>query len=126
MLVHLGDGPAQTSFRAATLSQKLQIKLSISPCHNTVTPVPALTLSRQASGRVATGVPRVQSLASLHPEKSPGRNRESNRESAAPEEEALNTRRWMDRECLQTEEWRGGRGGVGGVMSNGRTCRNRM
>ena len=45
---------------AATLRLKLQIQLSISPSHSILTPgqpVPALTLQRQAPGRVATGVP---------------------------------------------------------------------
>ena len=45
--VYLRDGPAQTILRAATLRQKLQAKLSISPSHSILTPgqpVPALTL----------------------------------------------------------------------------------
>ena len=44
---------------------KLQIKLSVSPNHSILTPgrpVPALTLKRQAPGRVATGVPIFKSL----------------------------------------------------------------
>ena len=47
MLVYLRDRPAQTILRAATLRQKLQAKLSISPSHSILTPgqpVPALTL----------------------------------------------------------------------------------
>ena len=51
MLVHLKGGSAQTSVRAATLRQKLQIKLSVSPSHSILTPgqpVPALTLERLA------------------------------------------------------------------------------
>ena len=46
MLVYLGDGSAQTILRAATLREKLQIKLSTSPSHSILTPgqpVPALT-----------------------------------------------------------------------------------
>ena len=65
MLVYLRDGSAQTIMRAATLRQKLQIQLSISPSHSILTlgrPVPALTLSRQAADRVATGVPILKSL----------------------------------------------------------------
>ena len=51
---------AQTIVCAATLTQKLLIILYISPSHSILTsgqPVPALTLQRQAPGRVATGVP---------------------------------------------------------------------
>ena len=47
MRVYLRDRSAQTILRAATLRQKLQIKLSISPSHSILTPsqpVPALTL----------------------------------------------------------------------------------
>ena len=65
MLVYLRDGPAQTSLRAATLTKKLQIKLSISPSHSILTPnrlIPAQTLQHQASGREATGVPIFKSL----------------------------------------------------------------
>ena len=46
-LVYLRDGSAQTIARAATLRQKLQIKLSTSSSHSILTsgrPVPALTL----------------------------------------------------------------------------------
>ena len=47
MLVHLRDGSAKTSVRAATLKKMLQVKLSILPSHGVLTPgqpVPALTL----------------------------------------------------------------------------------
>ena len=47
MLMYLRDGSAQTSLPGATLRKKLQIKLSTSPSHSTLTPgrpVPALTL----------------------------------------------------------------------------------
>ena len=60
MLVYFRDGSAQTSSCIATLKQKLQIKSSTSPRHRILTPgqpVPALTLSHQVPGRVATGVP---------------------------------------------------------------------
>ena len=66
MLVYLRNGSAQTIVPAATLTKKLQIKLSISPSHSILTlgqPVPALTLQRQASGMVTTGVPTFKSLA---------------------------------------------------------------
>ena len=46
-LVYLRDGSAQTTLRAATLRQKLQITRSVSPSHSILTPgrpVPALTL----------------------------------------------------------------------------------
>ena len=47
MLVYPSNGSAQTILRAATLTWKLQIKLSTSPSHSILTPgrpVPALTL----------------------------------------------------------------------------------
>ena len=56
-LVYLRDASAQTIFRDATLRLKLQIQLSTSPSHSILTPgrpVRALTLKRQAPGRVAT------------------------------------------------------------------------
>ena len=59
-LVYLRDGSAQTILHAATLRQKLQIKVSISASHSLLIPgqpVPVLTLYRQAPDRVATGVP---------------------------------------------------------------------
>ena len=86
MLVYLRDGSAQTVVRAATLRWKLQIKLSTSQHTDTgptsrsadpITPgawqdhcsiltpgqpVPALILSRQTPGGVATGVPILMSL----------------------------------------------------------------
>ena len=65
MLAYLRDGSAQKMARAATLRKKLQTKLSTSPSHSILTPgrqVPALTLQRQAPGRVATGVPILKSL----------------------------------------------------------------
>ena len=65
MLACLSDGSAQTVVRAATLIQKLQIKLFTSPSHSILTPgqlVPALHLKRQAPGRVVTGVPIFKSL----------------------------------------------------------------
>ena len=68
MLVYLRDGSAQTSLRAATLRQKLRIKLSTPPSHSILTPgrpIPSLTLFRQAPGRVATRVPIFKSLAHL-------------------------------------------------------------
>ena len=68
MSVYLRDGSPHTSLRAATLRQKLHIKLSASPSHSIFTPgqpVPALTLERQAPGRVATGVPSLKSLVGL-------------------------------------------------------------
>ena len=61
--MYLRDESAQTILHAATLRQKLQIKLSTSPSHSIVTlgqPVPALTLYCQAPGRVATGVPNFE------------------------------------------------------------------
>ena len=68
MLVCLRDRSAQTIVRAATFRQKLQIKLSTSPSQGILTPgqpVPALTLSRQAPGRVASRVTILKSLVSL-------------------------------------------------------------
>ena len=93
-LVYLRDGFAKTILRAATLRYKLQIQFSTSPSHSIQTPgqpVPALTLYRQAPGRVATGVPIDKSLVRLDPEKS-HRKRDSNPGSSVPEADALNTR----------------------------------
>ena len=60
MQAYLRDGSAQAILRAATQRQKLQIKLPTSPCYSILIPsppIPALTLQRHASGRVAIGVP---------------------------------------------------------------------
>ena len=66
MLVYLRDGSTLTSVHAVTLP--------ISSSHSVLIPdqpVPALTLQRQAPGRVATGVPMFQrtdiGLTSLGP-----------------------------------------------------------
>ena len=77
MRVYLRDGSAQTILRAATLRQKLQIQLSISPSHSILTPgrpVPALTLERDST-----------------PKKS-RRKRDSNPGPSALEADALTTR----------------------------------
>ena len=89
MLVHLGDGSTQTIVCAVTLRQKLQIKLAISPSHSILTPgrpVPALTLYRQAPGRVATGVTGMR----LDQEKS-RRKRDSNSGPSAFGADSLTT-----------------------------------
>ena len=94
MLVYLRDGSAQTVLRAATLRQKLQIRLSTSPSHSIPTPgqpVPAMTLRRQAPGWVATGVPIWKPMVRLDPEKSRTK-RDSNTGSSALETDALTTR----------------------------------
>ena len=57
MLVYLRDGFAPTIVRAATLRQKLQVKLSTSPSHSILTPVGPVPALTQAPGRLATGVP---------------------------------------------------------------------
>ena len=93
---YLRDGPAQTSLHAATLRQKLQIKLSTLPSHSILTPdqpVRVLTLRHQAPGRVATGVPSFKLLVWLSLEKSPQHKRELNAD-------ALTTRpmRWLHEE----------------------------
>ena len=65
MLVYLRDGSAQTTARAATLKQKLQIKFSTSPSHSILTPgrpVPVLALKRQVPDTVATGMPIFKSM----------------------------------------------------------------
>ena len=72
MLVYLRDRTAQTVVCAATLRQKLQIKLAILPNHSILTPgqpVPGLTLYRQALDRITTGVPIFESVVLLNPEK---------------------------------------------------------
>ena len=68
MRVYLRDGSAQTIVHAATLRQKLQIKLSTSPSHSILTPgrtVPVLTLTHQAPGKVATRVAVFKELSYL-------------------------------------------------------------
>ena len=70
MLAFLRDGPSQTILCAATLRQMLRIKFSVSFSHNILTPgrpVPALTLSRQAPGRVASGKPTLKSVVTQGP-----------------------------------------------------------
>ena len=92
--VYLRDASAKTTLRAATLRQKLQTKLSISPSHSILTPgqpVPALTLYLQAPGRVATGVPILSHWYDSTPEKS-RRKRDSNPGSSALVVDALTTR----------------------------------
>ena len=67
-IVYLRDGSGQAIGCAATLRYKLQIKLSTSPSHSILTPgqpVPALTMYRQAAGRVTHGVPTFKSLVSI-------------------------------------------------------------
>ena len=59
------QGRIYSTLRAATLRQKLQIKLAISLSHNILTsgqPIPALTLNHQAPGRVATRMPIYKQL----------------------------------------------------------------
>ena len=95
MLVYLRDGSAQTIVYAATLAQKLQIKLSFSPNHSILTPgqpAPALTLSCQVPGRVATAVPVFKSLVWLNPEKSSLQKQDSNSRSTTLEVDAITYR----------------------------------
>ena len=91
MLVYLRDGSAQTSLRAATLRQKLQIQLSTPSSHSILSPgqpVPALTLQCQAPGRVAIGVP-ISKLTWI----SSRRKQESNPGPSPLEAEALTNQR---------------------------------
>ena len=98
MQVYLKDGSAQTILRAATLRQKLQTKISISPSHSILIPgqpVPALTLNRQAPGTVATGVPFFFFFLSHWYDSTPKKfrlKRDSNPGSSALEADALTTR----------------------------------
>ena len=90
------------NFSAATLRQKLQTKLSVSPSHTILTPgrpVPALTLFRQAPGRVTTGVEFFKSMVYDSTPKKSRRTRDSNPGSSALEEDALTTR--PTRRCLE-------------------------
>ena len=94
MWVYLSDGSVQTSLRAATLTKKLQIKLSTSPSHSILTPgqpVPVLTLECQVPYRADTGVPIFKSLVWLDPGKS-HRKWDSNTGSSALEADTLTTR----------------------------------
>ena len=95
MQLYLRNGSAQTILRAATLRYKLQIKLSISPSRSILTKgqlVSALTLYRQAPGRVATGVLVSKVTDMTRPRKNPRRKRDSNPRSSALEADALTTR----------------------------------
>ena len=70
----VSQGRICTILRAATLRQKLRIKLSMSPSHSILTlgrPVPALAVERQVPGRVATGVPMFKSQVWFDPQKIP-------------------------------------------------------
>ena len=107
MRVYLRDGSAQTIVSAATPRHKLQIKLSTSPSHSILTPgrpVLALTLQRQAPGRVATGVPIFKSLVGLYTGKS-RRKWDSNPGSSAPEADALTPR--PARQGRSSTRWQG-------------------
>ena len=75
------DGCAQTAVRAATQRQKLQIKLTISLSHSTLTPgqtVPALSQKCKIPSKEPTGVPAFTSLVWLSPEKASWKKPESN------------------------------------------------
>ena len=62
MLVYLRDISAQTIIRAATLREKLRIKLATQLQHTIAWPnISALTTHRQTPGKVATGVPTFKS-----------------------------------------------------------------
>ena len=72
MTVYFRDEPEKATVHDITLWQKLQIKLAMSPIYCILTPgppVPALTLQRQASGRVATRVPVSKPLEWLDQER---------------------------------------------------------
>ena len=65
----------ETILCAATLRQKLQIKLAILPSHSKLIPgqpVLVLTLYRQMPGRVATRIPLLKSPVGLKQVKAPG------------------------------------------------------
>ena len=71
MLVNPKDGSAQTILRAATLEQKLQIKLSISPSGSVLTPdqpVPALTFNADHK-HIEAGVIPIGHRGCVHLEK---------------------------------------------------------
>ena len=59
------DGSAKTFVDAATLRQKLQIKLAISACNGILTPgqlLLAVTLSNHSPGKIAARVAMIESL----------------------------------------------------------------
>ena len=67
MLLYLRDGSAQTTACAATLRQRLQIKLATSPSHSILTlghSVLTLILQHQKPGNVATRAPVFKPLVS--------------------------------------------------------------
>ena len=87
MLVYFRNGSAQTAVRAATLTQKLQTKLFISPTHRILTPCqPFPTLT---PGRVATGITILKSLVCLSLEKRSTKKAGIEPRSAAVEEDAM-------------------------------------
>ena len=95
MPVYLRDRSAQTSIRVAKLRQEQQNKFSISTSHSILTPgrpVRALTLSRQAHDRVATGVPIYKSLVRLDRTKHPRCKWELNPDPPLLEVDAFTTR----------------------------------
>ena len=128
MRAYLRDGSAQTILCTATLRQKLQTKLSISSSYSILTPgqpVPALTLQRQAPGRV--GCQFLSHWYDLTPEKSLCK-RDSKPGSSALEADALTTRpmrrsRCRRGSCGEGQKGKGkwGRGG-GGLRGGG--CKN--
>ena len=66
--VHLRDGPAFTSFRAATLMEKLHKKFAFLTSHSVLTPsqpVLPLTPYHQVFGRVCTAIPIFKSRVGL-------------------------------------------------------------
>ena len=65
MPVYLREGSTQKIVSAATLRQKLQIRCLPHPGYSILAlgqPVEAVTLQRQAPGRVATGAPMFKSV----------------------------------------------------------------
>ena len=114
MPVCLRDGSALTIVRAATLRRKFQIELAISPSHGTLTPgqpVPALTLSHKAPGRVATGVPVVYVTGMTDQDKVPTGKSGIESRSVALEADALTNRPKRRTSCLLV------------LLSSGRNCR---
>ena len=104
--IHLSDGSVKTILCAATLRRKLQVKLTIAPSHNILTPNrPVLALTRRSKTpcRADTGVPVLTSLVWLDRGK-----QGSNSESLALEADTLPPGQWdgsIERDGYSSNVW---------------------
>ena len=95
MLVYLRDGSAQTIVRAATLRQKLKIKLSTTPSHSNSDTGPTSTSAdpiTPGAWQGSHGSANFEVTGMTQPRKNPVAKRDSNPGSSALEAYALTTR----------------------------------